>query len=653
MRLRRAPPPRPARKRSPLYAGKFPSWLAVALLVASCNGEDKDAVAETDTDGPALADCADSALTWTNFGEGFVTNWCTGCHSESVEEARRQGAPLDINFDTYEQVAQWSSRIDARVGADSAPMPPADGIPTYEEDDLHEWMRCGLPGGTTPVVDVCDQPRAAFAGDVVVTSAGPDPAFCDTYNAIDGSLTVEGGSATALSACLCDVTGDVTFSASAVDTTELAKLRAIGGDLDVSGTSALQAVRLPALVSVGGTVTVDGNTALVDLYVDELETVGGPISVTDNPALEGIGLGKVTAIPAGDLTVTGNDAALYLEVYRLATVDGDILVADNAEMFNLVGTDGLATVGGDVRISDLPALTQLSNFEYIEDVGGDIELTGLGLAGTPFQLLGWATITAHTGSIRIVGNPGIDEIKAFPNLVDLGGELIVADNGVLEEMDDGFLALEIVGSEEDPAVSSVVIARNAKLTTYSGLYGLEIVGGLVIEGNPSLTSAAGFGALRTIFGDLRIVDNDDVTGLLGYLALDVIGGELVVAGNKDLVAVDGFDGVTSLGGLVIDDQPELTLVSLEGLTTITGDLRVLGNSSLITAPALPALLTVNGTVEVDGNALLTDLSPWYGIDAIGGDLRVTDNPSLPTASAQALADTATVGGTTVISGNAP
>ncbi len=90
------------------------------------------------------AQCETSYLTYDNFGEPFVLDWCRGCHSAAIPAGMRQKAPAAINFDTPDDVRQLGPRIGARAASTTPSMPPAGG-PTLEERRLlAEWVTCGM-----------------------------------------------------------------------------------------------------------------------------------------------------------------------------------------------------------------------------------------------------------------------------------------------------------------------------------------------------------------------------------------------------------------------------------------------------------------------------------------------------------------------------
>ena len=95
--------------------------------------------------------CADSVLTWENFGEPFMLSWCTGCHHSELPSSERACAPCYVNFDKHAGVQPLAAYIELRV-IDWAqqegvkPMPPAAIIPEDQLTLLREYLDCGAPG---------------------------------------------------------------------------------------------------------------------------------------------------------------------------------------------------------------------------------------------------------------------------------------------------------------------------------------------------------------------------------------------------------------------------------------------------------------------------------------------------------------------------
>jgi uncharacterized membrane protein len=120
--------------------------VVLVLVLAACGTEVPADDGGGGSNEPEHVDpnvCDTSYLSYENFGEPFVINWCRGCHSSAVPVAMRQKAPADANFDTLDQVRMWSGRIAQHATGTSPDMPPAGGPPHEERQLLAEWLACG------------------------------------------------------------------------------------------------------------------------------------------------------------------------------------------------------------------------------------------------------------------------------------------------------------------------------------------------------------------------------------------------------------------------------------------------------------------------------------------------------------------------------
>lgn len=125
------------------------SWRELrTVLVAACIAAAGACTTSTgeppgdDGGGDDTTTCDNSYLTYDNFGEPFMENWCRSCHSSQVPEDMRQTAPDDVNFDDLADVKSFADRIKYRAGEQKT-MPPAGGPSDEERALLVEWISCG------------------------------------------------------------------------------------------------------------------------------------------------------------------------------------------------------------------------------------------------------------------------------------------------------------------------------------------------------------------------------------------------------------------------------------------------------------------------------------------------------------------------------
>lgn len=111
-----------------------------------CSGGDAEVLGPpTETTCPPS-----STLTYANFGQPFMTQYCTRCHSSTLTGDARMGAPAFHDFDTQLGIQQVANHVDQTAGSGPAStnqsMPPSDPRPTPEERQmLAEWIACGAP----------------------------------------------------------------------------------------------------------------------------------------------------------------------------------------------------------------------------------------------------------------------------------------------------------------------------------------------------------------------------------------------------------------------------------------------------------------------------------------------------------------------------
>jgi uncharacterized membrane protein len=87
--------------------------------------------------------CRTSTVTYASFGQGFVLDWCRGCHS--AEASMRQDAPTTVDLDTLDEIRAQSWPIIRTTAGSGASMPPAGGPSDADREMFIAWMSCGAP----------------------------------------------------------------------------------------------------------------------------------------------------------------------------------------------------------------------------------------------------------------------------------------------------------------------------------------------------------------------------------------------------------------------------------------------------------------------------------------------------------------------------
>lgn len=122
---------------------------AVGVLAIGIGACDSD---EHEHEGEATgALCpSENTLSYANFGQTFMTDYCVDCHSSTATGSARRDAPVGIDFDTIAGIRLHATHIDehaaAGPNATNEEMPEDDPKPTLEErTKLGQWLACGAP----------------------------------------------------------------------------------------------------------------------------------------------------------------------------------------------------------------------------------------------------------------------------------------------------------------------------------------------------------------------------------------------------------------------------------------------------------------------------------------------------------------------------
>ena len=254
--------------------------------------------------------------------------------------------------------------------------------------------------------DPCD-PVRPFPGDLTLSTSELAAAFCGSFNAVGGSLTIADTDWTDVSAvaCLCDVGRDLVIRdiPALSSLAGLERLGAVAGRLTLANLDSLTEVDLPGLVRVGGRLSVEPNPDLVAVRGPELVYVGS-LSVQYAPRLATVLFPSLTHIQK-DLALYGSDA-----------------------LDDLTGFPALMRVGGVVYLDQMNGLTSLRGLERLHEVGS-LEIVDADLLTS----VAGPRLTTVPGILLLDGNGSLVSLDALSTLTRIG-TLDVRDNDTLTEI---------------------------------------------------------------------------------------------------------------------------------------------------------------------------------------------------------------------------
>ena len=232
-------------------------------------------------------------------------------------------------------------------------------------------------------------------------------------------------------------------------------LRSIENDFNISNNDALTTIgNFPALTSIGGTIGIRNNPKLSDCG-------GLPVAAINSVR---------NASPSRSVTISDNAVGCFADATLTTQANVDTLSLGDATVFI-----GNITISEDSTSTD--TINDLSVFKNITEIRGNLTIT----ATTNLTTLSHETSTrgeyAFNALDTITGNFNVGSLATttslttlgtFPNLVSIGGALVIRDNEELQSFGD-LSALASIGAY-------LRISHNEKLTDLGGLSALTSIG---------------------------------------------------------------------------------------------------------------------------------------------------------------------------------
>ena len=157
------------------------------------------------------------------------------------------------------------------------------------------------------------------------------------------------------------------------------------------------------------------------------------------------------------------------------------------------------------------------------------------------------------------------------------------------------------------------------------------VSGNVVWDNVGATATAGFFDAITCNGGITLSNCASLESLSGFDAYTAVGGDLVIENCASLG--QGFAALESVGGSFRLENTTARIgegASFAALKTVGGDFSIIDCGETVTSFKGATLQTVEGSINITGNASLTSLAGLDALTRVGGDVIITDNGDIPT-----------------------
>jgi hypothetical protein len=375
----------------------------------------------------------------------------------------------------------------------------------------------------------------------------------------------------------------------------------IQGNVWINGSNINNLNGLIVLTSIWGGLYIQDNDSLVILTgLDNLNFIGGGLGVWDNEVL---------------INLSGLE--------NLDSIGDGLGININSSLENLSGLNNVTSIGDGIEIAFNYALNDLSGLESLACVGSNVSITG-NLSLT--TLLGLDNLTCIGGGVAIYSNPALTNLNSLESLTSVGGN---SEEAYLSIYDNPFLvSIEGLNNLDPNSIKDLVLYDNPVLTFCNAQsvcnYLLNPNGIVIIYGNGDgcnnpyqITNVCGITLSCLPFGDYYLSSQNEID------SFQVIYPSCVdLQGN---VTIEGTD-ITNLNGL-------------SAIHSISKNLEIRVNDSLLSLGGLINLTSVQGKLIVRYNSLLESLS---GLDNIEANsitaLWIHNNSSLSTCEIKTVCD---------------
>ena len=178
----------------------------------------------------------------------------------------------------------------------------------------------------------------------------------------------------------------------------------------------------------------------------------------------------------------------------------------------------------------------------------------------------------------------------------------------------------------------LTISGNKQLTSLANLQvenADNLTAAYTVKNNQVLASLDSLKYIKTVEGELKIADNPALTDIT-LDELTSVAGALTIS-NTGAAHVD-LGSLQTTGRLEISNNAKLTKFDGLAATVIKGDFVLRANALLANLGVMSTVQRIEGSMTVDSNAALVNLDPISGLQYITGSLSITGNTSLTSVS---------------------
>ncbi|AXG69883.1 receptor L domain protein [Kordia sp. SMS9] len=385
----------------------------------------------------------------------------------------------------------------------------------------------------------------------------------------------------------------------------------------------------PSLTSIDGmqAFTDIRNLRIIDTGLTSLTgldnaAIRNSCTIVNNPALTSIDAINGSGTPSSYIDIQYNGALTSINGFNgMTSHSGNLTIRNNSSLNTISGFTNLNSFSGEFLIELNASLTAIDGFSSLSTINGTMTINN---NTSLSSLSGLSALNSVTSAITISDNNSLPNVDDLSSLSSFGFIFRILNcdqlqNITLSGLGTDLNALEI---KENDALQSVSISDNSQLSftrlelkNNQALTDIQFQManyiasssdvGVIVEGNPALTSLQFLSTLTNFRKGISIVNNASISNLndLRFLARS---GDLTISDNPSLTNLNDLGkNIEVFGDLQISGNQNLTDISyLDDLVKVHENMRLINNPNLDECCILDRFYnqgTVTGSFTLYGN----------------------------------------------------
>lgn len=349
---------------------------------------------------------------------------------------------------------------------------------------------------------------------------------------------------------------------------------------------------------------IQGNVTVAEAVAGEITSV--------------VGLSQITHYESGLFLSNNRGLRLLGGLINVDSIEGNLDISFLPGLQSLTGLDNLKYIGGNFFLGANPGLRNVNGLFSLEEIEGDFSLNA---NQRVIRLDPLDDLNRIGGNLIIQDNDSLVSVIGLSELVSIGEDFKVVGNRSLLNL-NGIRNLDSIGQD--------FVIERAYLTSTFGLDSLQSIGrNFILHQNTELQNLAGFQILDSVGGDMRITFNTKLFSFQGLERLRSIERDVHIRLNPNLYSFQGLNGLKKIGGILFSTEQD-NITDFQGLENLeyVGGMYLNKCADLHDCTGLENLRIIDGTLRISENPTFESIGGFDKLSHVFGSVVIDHNPYL-------------------------